>query len=121
MIKTVSEKIYTVIKAFSDANGSPFGDGEIYPIIAPKDAIYPFLVYQINIEDQYSKQGVFDVNVQLLIVNDGYDAMLDVVDDLQTYLKTDPDMHFLSGSTGINPDDQNEFNISLTYNLKMIQ
>jgi len=120
MMLTVSETIYSHLKAFGAANADLFA-GDIYPLIAPMDAHYPFAVYRASKRVPFSKKGIHEVDLKIVLVGDDYDYLCDITDRLEDYLAANfKDAEYQSTVTGVNQDKPSEMNFELTYNLKMI-
>jgi hypothetical protein len=119
MMLTVSQTVYSHLMAFNDANGDLFG-GNIFPMVAPMDAEYPFVVYQASKTSEFSKKGIHDVRIRILIVGDDYDQLCGISDDLEDYLAANfSDAYYESTDPGLNQDKPSEISIQINYNLKM--
>ena len=119
MMLMISNLVYNHLKEFNDANANVLA-GEIFPLVAPIDASNPFAVYRVSKETNFSKQGIKDVNVVITLVGDDYEQICGLADDLEAHIETKEGFNYISTEPGVNPDDPNEVNFILTYNLKMV-
>lgn len=124
MILQISELTYQILVDFSAANGSPFG-GDIYPLVAPLKAKDPFCVYRISKRPMLSKDGVYDVDVDIVVGGHNHDQLAAIVDALETYFDSgdspECDYHYIGTDSGTEPDNPEQINFTIKYNLKMIK
>jgi len=119
MMLKVSETVYSHLKAFSDADADLFG-GDIYPMLAPMDAQYPFAVYMAEKTRPESKNGLFNIDLTIMIVGDDYDYLCAVSDSLEAYLRENfTEAHYQSTRPAFNEDKPREISFQIRYNLKM--
>lgn len=118
MILQVSELTYSNIKAFAAANNDPF-DGDIYPLTAPMEAKDPFCVYRITKRPMVSKDGLYDLFVEISVCGHVHDQLAGIADDLEEHFEQYPEYHYEGTDTGVEPDNPQQINITVKYNLKM--
>lgn len=121
MMLQMSQLVYQILSDFDTAQGDPLG-GDVYPLIGPLDAKYPLAVYQVSKQPDFSKRGIKEVNITILLIGKDHDQLCSLSDSLEDYIAANhDDLHFQSAEAGVNPDDHKEFNITIKYNAKMIQ
>ena len=120
MMYQVSKLTNEVLTAFNLANGEPFKKGG-YPLAAPLEAEKPFCVYRVSKRPVLTKDGLFDLSVDVVIVGDDYNVLCQLADDIEDHFDGEEHFEYESTDPGVNPDDFEEFNISIKYNLKMIK
>lgn len=121
MMLTVSQTVYGQLMAFNDANADLFA-GDVYPVLAPMDAKYPFCVYQASKSTEFSKQGIHDIQLQILVVGDDYDQLCGITDNLEDFFKINfLDAKYESTRPVLNEERPSEISIQITFNLKMIK
>lgn len=118
---TVSQSVFSQLLAFNAANGDLFG-GDIFPMLAPMKASYPFCVYRASKSTEFSKAGIHDVQLQVLVVGEDYDQLCGITDDLEIYFRQNfRDAFYESTRPLLNEERPKEISIQITFNLKMIQ
>ncbi|WP_106793976.1 hypothetical protein [Aquimarina sp. Aq78] len=115
-MKQTSDLVSANIKAFDVANSSPF-DGRISPIYAPIEDEYPFCVYRVDRKPNSSKQGLYEYEIQIRIVNTDYDALCDLIDGLTIHFKQYKEFFDQGTESAANPDKTEEYIMTSTYQL----
>lgn len=115
-MKQTSGVVNTNIKSYDDANGSPLG-GRISPIYAPVEDDYPFCVYRVDRKPSTTKEGYYEYEVQIRIVNTNYDALCDLIDGLTIHFQQYKEFIDQGTESAANPDKTEEYIMTLTYQL----
>lgn len=118
MMQTVSKLVYGLIKSYESANANPFG-GEVFPLVAPLDAEYPFCVYKVRKESQFSKAGIHDLYADVVIIGTDYDVVCGLADDLEEHIESHEAFIYQSTNSGVNPEKPAEIQIAIKFNIKM--
>lgn len=120
MMLQMSTLTKQILSDFDTAHADVLGD-DIYPLIAPGKAAMPLAVYRISKGRNYSKKGITDIDIEIVLIGQDYDQLCGIADDLEDHINQNhPELEFLSAVSGVNPEDQEEFNITLKFNAKMI-
>ena len=119
MMHQVSQNVYALLKSVDDANN--YFDAQIYPLVAPIDTENDYVVYQVRKEAAFSKQGIHDVYVEIVVCSRDYDRICQIADSIESAADDDQDMHYQTTTTGVDPDNTIEFQFNIKYNLKMIK
>ncbi|QLE02884.1 hypothetical protein HX109_15395 [Galbibacter sp. BG1] len=115
-MKQTSDLVYQYIKAFDDANGTPF-NGMISPILGPVEDTYPFCVYKVERRPTFSKNGCFEYDVQIRLVADDYDKVCELADALAIDFEAYYEFFYQGTESDINTDKPTEYVLTLTYQL----
>ena len=118
MILQISELIYSYLKAFNDANDNAFG-GCIYPLIAVIGATDPFCVYRITKRPCLTKDKLFDVFVEIAIGGANHDKLAGLADAVEEHFEQYNEFYYVGTDAGVEPDNPEQINITIKYNLKM--
>lgn len=121
MMYQVSTLTYDHLMAYDVAGGNPFS-GFIYPLLAPIETPVPFCVYKVDKTTEFSKENIHDVNVTIIVVGNDYKKLCSISDGIEDYFEAlSETWDYVSTTSGFNPDDTSELNITIKYNLKMLK
>ena len=116
---TLSEDVTTLLRAFDVDNTNVF-NGNIFPLVAPIEATYPFVVYAVRKTTEFSKQGVHDAFVEIRVVGRHYEQLCMLSDSIEELFGARNEYHYESTDAAVNPDLPTEINIAIKFNVKII-
>ncbi|MDH7444676.1 hypothetical protein [Aquimarina sp. 2201CG14-23] len=90
---------------------------DVSPIVAWQDAKYPFAVFKIDRRPAYSKNGMFEYDVQIRIISENYESLMDLTDGLTEFLDQYKELIYQGTESEINPDKPSEHIITNTYQI----
>jgi len=117
MIKQVSDLLNALLIAFNAENGNVLSG--IYPLLASVKTELPLAVYRVSKEQVVSKDGLYDLKAEILILSKSYEQLIDIEDKIEDKIDTDQNFHFERVDFGIDPEATSEYYAIIEYKLLM--
>ena len=111
----VAEIIYRILS--EDATLSAIVGTKIFPLIADQDTQPPFVLYSVDQEKPYSKQGTYQYSISTSAIEDTYNDAAILSELLKGAMEAAPEKFMYQGGTVTYTED-NRFRITQNYEFK---
>ena len=88
-----------------------------YPLIGEADAKYPFATYSVERRPRFSKDGLYEYEIQVRVIDLNYNNLCIIIDEFDSFVDENyrSVLNYQGTEAEINPDKPEEYILTSTY------